>query len=168
MSRAASLYGAKRFATGNVGLSRMTGLGTVIGKLRSAKSKRLGPSFEVGLIKAGLFLLVVSQKVVPVWRGPLKASGRTLNIGGKGYLADVVVAYGAGANYAVVVHEDLNKVHGTAFNLKYAEQIRNASTPKERAYFFNRGKGQQAKFLEMPARIHRPRLMAIVYKDAAR
>lgn len=168
MSRLLSLYGAKRLATGGVQLSRMTGLKTVLGKLRSVKKIRLGPGFEVGLKKAGLLLLAESQKLVPVWRGPLKASGRTTNIGGKGYSADVVVAYGAGANYAVVVHEDLDKVHGAAFNRRYAGEIRNARTPGQKAYYFKRGENQQAKFLETPARLFRPAMLVLIYKDASR
>ncbi len=168
MSRLLSLYGAKRLATGRVGLSRMTGLGHVLGNLRSAKRVRLGPGFEVGLKQAGVFLLALSQKIVPVWRGPLKASGRTLNIGGKGYSADVVVAYGAGANYAVVVHEDLDKAHGAVFNRKYASEISNAKTPQQKAYFFKRGENQEAKFLEKPARLHRGTLTAIIYKGASK
>lgn len=168
MSRLLSLYGAKRVATGRVGLSRMTGLKSVLGKLKSAKKVRLGPGFEVGLKQAGIFLLAESQKIVPVWRGPLKASGRTLNIGGKGYLADVVVAFGAGANYAVAVHEDLAKVHGAAFNRRYAKQIAGARTPEQKAYYFKRGENQQAKFLEKPARLFRPQLTAIIYKDASK
>ncbi len=168
MSRLLSLYGAKRVATGRVGLSRMTGLGSVLGKLKGAKKVRLGPGFEVGLKQAGVFLLAASQKIVPVWRGPLKASGRTLNIGGKGYLADVVVHYGAGANYAVVVHEDLDKAHGAAFNIKYARQIADARTADQKAYYFKRGEDQVAKFLEKPARLHRGTLFAIVYKGASK
>jgi len=168
MSRLLSIYGAKRVATGSVGLSRMTGLGTVLGRLKGAKKIRLAPGFEVGLKKAGLFLLRKSQEIVPVWRGPLKASGRTMNIGGKGYSADVVVAYGAGAGYAPVVHEDLTKVHGAAFNRRYTQEIRSANTPEQKAYYFNRGENQQAKFLEKPARIYRPLLLALIYKDASK
>lgn len=168
MSRLASLYGAKRVATGRVGLSKMTGLGSVLGRLKKVKSVRLGPGFEVGLKRAGLFLMRKSQEIVPVWRGPLRASARTMNIGGKGYLADVVVSFGAGAPYAVVVHEDLNKVHGEAFNRKYAVEISNAKTAQQKSYYFKRGKNQQAKFLEKPARIYRPQLIALIYGSASK
>jgi len=168
MSRLLSIYGAKRVATGKIGLSKMTGLGTVIGRLKSAKKVRLGPGFEVGLKKAGLFLLRKSQEIVPVWRGPLRASGRTRNVGGKGYLADVVVGFGAGANYAVVVHEDLTKAHGAVFNRKYASEISNAKTAEQKAYYFKRGENQQAKFLEGPARLYRPAIIALIYGSASK
>ncbi len=167
MARLFSLYGARRVATGGFQLSRMTGLKSVLGKLKSVKTVRLGPGFEVGLKQAGLFLLGASQRIVPVWRGPLKASGRTLNIGGKGYLADVVVAYGSGAPYAITVHEDLTKVHGAVFNRRYAGEISAAQTPEQKAYYFKRGENQQAKFLEAPARQYRPQMIALIYKGAS-
>lgn len=55
----------------------------------------------------------------------------------------VVVGYTA--NYAVYVHENLQAVHGAAFNAKYSAEI-------DRGVEHSRGPNQQAKFLEQPAR----------------
>ena len=104
-------------------IKTVTGLNTVLRNLTSAK-KNLAAGIARGLKKGGLHLQRKSQEIVPVDWGDLKGSSFIRNIGGSGFDTDIVVGYGnAGANYAVFVHEDLNKAHGKAFNIKHAAEI---------------------------------------------
>jgi hypothetical protein len=59
--------------------------------------------------------------------------------------SNVSVSVGYTAAYAVFVHEDLQKAHGAAFNIKHADEIASGAE-------HSRGPEQQAKFLEGPAR----------------
>jgi hypothetical protein len=52
---------------------------------------------------------------------------------------------GYSTNYALFVHEDLEKRHGSVYNEYYAAEI-------DAGLMHSRGEGQQAKFLEQPAR----------------
>ena len=113
-----------------------------------------------GLKRGGLLLQRESQKIVPVDKGPLKASAFTRNVGGSGFKTDIVVGYAQG--YAVYVHEDLEKAHGAAFNEKYAELIADPGNKR----FRSRGPNQQAKFLEQPARELRPVILKIIHQEA--
>jgi len=120
----------------------------------------------VGLYKAGLFLQRESQKIVPVQKGELKNSAftRRFNIG-MGLAAYVIVGYTA--PYTVYVHEDMDKAHGGAFNIKHADEIAHAKANKLKAStaeggMFNRGENQQAKYLESPARTKRIEMLAII------
>lgn len=66
---------------------------------------------------------------------------------------NVVVGYTA--SYAVYVHENLEAAHGEAFNAKHAAEIAaGAGRKKGERRVMSRGAGQQAKFLEQPAREH--------------
>ena len=108
--------------------------------------RRLG----VGLKKGGLLLQRESQKIVPVDKGPLKASAFTRSIGTK-KRPHVIVGYTAG--YATVVHENLDARHGAAFNAANSEKGAKL-----------RGPDQQAKFLEAPARQHRKTILAMIFR----
>lgn len=139
------------------------GVDKVIRNLR--RSVRVtGASLGRGLKEAGLYLQRESQKIVPVHTGDLKGSAFTRNVGGAGFDTDIIVGYTAG--YAVYVHEDLEKAHGRAFNVKHAAEIAGASTKAQKKLWFNRGENQQAKFLEMPARQQRKELIRIIRREA--
>jgi hypothetical protein len=122
----------------------------LIEKMRKRGTYKL----QIGLVLAGEFLLRESQKLVPVDYGNLKASAfiRT-----NGHLQ---VTVGYTANYAVYVHEDLDKKHGQSFNIYYAAEI--AKHPKHGPFRHDRGPDQNAKFLEMPARRYVPEMRAII------
>lgn len=140
-------------------VSGIKGLPQVLSNLKRA-GKKVAAGVERGLKKGGLHLQRCSQKIVPVNMGNLKGSSFCRSIGGVGFATDIVVGYTA--KYAVFVHEDLNKAHGEAFNVKYAEKIA-AGLP---GFKGGRGPGQQAKFLEKPARDERRTIIRIVQKEA--
>ena len=138
---------------------KITGINTVIRNLGKAKGV-LGTGVARGLKKGGLHLQRKSDEIVPVDLGDLKGSSFCRNIGGRGFDTDIVVGYGSEAcNYAIYVHEDLDKAHGKAFNIKYAKEITAGTMP-------NRGENQQAKFLERPAREERKRIVRIIQREA--
>lgn len=91
---------------------------------------------ERGLIKAGLFLQRESQKVVPVDTGALKNSAFTRKTG-SGFRTNVTVGYTV--EYAIYVHEDMDARHKP---------------------------GKIAKYLEVPARDNREKIMAIIRGEA--
>lgn len=171
----------------------LQGLDIVIEKLNKFTAK-LPEHFETGLKKAGVYLQRESQKIVPVWTGNLKASAYTKVVkrrgfvgrmilgefkagGGQGIMTDVVVGYGSSAKYAIYVHQNLDKAHGTAFNVKHAAQIaakmkvhkkgKNAGKTywSRKEYYRPRGPDQQAKFLEVPARNKRAEMLEIIAKS---
>lgn len=144
----------------------ISGLNTVIRNM-SKTHKVLGRDIARGLVKAGVFLYGEAQKIVPVQIGHLKGDSETRNIGGGGFDADVIVVYNA--DYAAYVHEDLDKLHGRAFNIRYAKEIAAAKGTKRGTAaggMFNRGVNQQAKFLEKPAREKRRKLIRIIQAEA--
>ncbi len=140
-------------------LASISGIDEIIRNLKRIDAQ-IARGVARGLKRGGLLLQRESQKIVPVDKGSLKASAFTRNVGGSGFKTDIVVGYTAG--YAVYVHEDLEKAHGTAFNEKYAEQI---ADPKNKQ-FHSRGSNQQAKFLEQPARQLKPVILRIIYQEA--
>ena len=149
-------------------LVELKGVDTVIRNLKKA-GDTLGRGTARGLKSGGVFLERESRKIVPVQLGNLKASSFTRNIGGTGFRTDIIVGYTA--EYAVYVHEDLEKAHGEAFNIKHAREIAAAAgTPRGTAKggFFKRGKDQQAKFLEKPAREKRREILGIIHREANR
>ena len=83
---------------------------------------KIGRRVAVGLKEGGLFLQRQSQLVVPIDTATLKNTARTNNIGGEGFDADIIVHYGAGAEYAVYVHEDLDAKHAPGKTAKYLER----------------------------------------------
>ena len=138
-------------------LVQVKGLDKVLNKLSRANDK-IAAGVARGLVKGGLHLQKKSMEICPVDTGNLRGSSFCRNVGGHGFSADVVVGYTA--NYAVFVHEDLNKLHGRAYNEFYAADI----AAGRRA---NRGENQQAKFLEKPAREERRTIIRIVQREAA-
>ena len=150
---------------------KITGINTVIRNLTKAK-KNIAAGVGRGLKKGGLHLQRKSQEIVPVDWGDLKGSSFCRNVGGTGFDTDIVVGYGSEAcNYAVYVHEDLNKAHGAVFNAKYAEEIAGGKMTykgKKKKPKANRGEKQQAKFLERPAREERRIIIRIIQREAKR
>lgn len=154
-------------------LRQITGVRSIIQKMTAAKTKT-GGDVARGLKKGGLFLQGKSEDIVPVQLGNLKNSSFCRNVGGSGVKTDITVGYTA--DYAAIVHEDLEKTHGKDFNVKHAVEIRAASeaprgTAKARrgtakGGMFNRGEDQQAKFLEAPAREFRKEILKRVYEEA--
>ncbi len=123
-------------------------------------NSRIAAGIARGLKKGGLHLQRKSMDIVPRDLGVLAGSSFVRNVGGRGFDTDIIVGYGSeGANYAVFVHEDLNKVHGAVFNVKHAKEIA-AGTMR------NRGENQQAKFLEKPARDERRAILKIIHREA--
>lgn len=134
---------------------RISGLPQVLNKLRTSAKPKIGTAVARGLKKAGLALLRESQQLVPVDTGNLRGTGKCRNVGGSGFDADVVVAYGGeNCNYAVYVHEDTTKKHGAAYNAAYGSEGEKL-----------RGEKQQAKFLEQPAREMRSELIKIIVDE---
>lgn len=143
-------------------VGKITGVEQVIGRLRKSQTIT-GRGVSRGLKEAGKFLFRESQAIVPVHQGHLKGSG-FIRRRGIGFKTDVIVGYTA--KYAVYVHENLDAVHGTAFNIRFAEEIGAAHTPAQKKMWFNREPNQQAKFLEKPARTKRKKLLQIIAREA--
>lgn len=137
-------------------VSQLTGFRSFVTNLRS-QNLRIQQGVERGLKRAGLLLLRYAQKIVPVEFGLLKASG-FVRVEGYGMAARVNVGFTAA--YAIYVHENLDAAHGAAYNTKYADDIK-AGRKKAR------GPNQQAKFVERPAREHRPELLAVIRASIA-
>ena len=97
-------------------LTSITGTKAVLAKLHKQYGI-IDARIIYGLISGGKFLKAQSQKMVPVQTGHLRGSSFIRNVGGKGFLADIVVGYEA--EYAVFVHENVNAAHGKAFNIKH-------------------------------------------------
>ena len=114
---------------------KITGMTKVLRNLKASAAKT-AMQVQTGLKKGGLFLQRESMKIVPIDLNHLRPSARTDSTG-SGFKTDVVVHYGAGADYAVYVHEDLEAKHKV---------------------------GKQAKFLEQPARQKKNEIFKIVAK----
>jgi len=146
---------------------KFEGLGTVKKNLRTFNHRK-GREFSRGLKKAGLHLQRTSQKYYcPVQTGNLKDSAFTRAYGREW---DTAVLVGYTAAYAAFVHEDLTKAHGKEFNAKHAVEIARAAerglkSATVEGGMFMRGKFQQAKFLEKPARVLRPVLLRIIVTE---
>ena len=132
--------------------------------------KNLAAGTARGLKKGGLYLKSKSDEIIPVDWGVLKGSGFCRNVGGSGFDTDIIVGYGSEfCNYAVYVHEDLNKAHGKEFNIKHAAEIAAGKMTykgKKKKPMANRGENQQAKFLERPAREERRPIIKIIQREA--
>jgi len=152
------------------------GSAEVIANLDTKLRKRAGRGVERGLKSAGKFLLRKSKEIVPVQTGKLKGSSHITKVG-SGLRTSVFVGYTA--DYAVWVHEDLDKAHGAAFNRKYADLIATRSQRAARRRkmgltttvandpYFKRGEYEQAKYLEKPARDNRQWLLAAISSEIA-
>ncbi len=147
-------------------LTNVTGLNSVLQNLSKAKTV-LAAGVGRGLKKGGLHLLKATDKYTPVQLGNLRNSKFVRNVGGSGFDVDVIVGFTA--DYAAVVHEDMEKAHGEKFNIRHAEEIAAAAgTPRGTAKggMFARGEHQQAKFLERPAREEKKRIIRIIQREA--
>lgn len=131
-------------------------------------------SIARGMKEGGKHLLRESMKIVPMWTGALRASGRVDNIGGEGSDVDIVVHYGGGSKgsgaYSVYVHEikDPPVAHGASFNRKHAAMIAllSGGKKKKHSYYYNRKPEEQFKFLEKPAREERDAIIRIIRQHA--
>lgn len=145
---------------------RLEGIDKVKTALRIRRG-RYASGIERGLKTAGLFLLRESMKLVPVQTGALRASGPAVTRAtGSGFRTVMTVGYGT--DYAVFVHENLEAAHGAKFNVKHADRIAAATTPAQKAIWFERGPRQTAKFLEIPLNMYRSRLAQIVRQEASK
>ena len=157
---------------------QIKGVSQMLSKLKGS-TNTMQDKASAGLRLAGLFLQRESQKIVPVQTGHLKNTAFTRKTGQR-LMTDVTVGYTA--KYATYVHEDLDKAHGQAFNVKHADEIANAGKwssslktkkttfkPKKdlkkgtaASGMFPRGENQQAKFLETPGKQKRLEMLAII------
>jgi len=114
-----------------------------------------------GLRAAGEHLRGKAEHYVPVMSGDLRKSGKVEHIG-TSLCPAVKVNFGAGLEYAALVHEDITRVHGKAFNIWHKKRIQAASTVKQKKMWFYRREQEQAKYLERPLREEKVKLMLIV------
>ena len=144
-------------------VTQLKGVEKMIAHWNRRRQKNLA-GLANGLKQAGLILLRASQNIVPVDTGNLKASAFIRDDSQTPEQPAVIVGYTA--NYAIFVHEDLNALHGEAFNQAYADLIaaRKAKRGAKGSLrpFHSRGPQQQAKFLEQPFRELRPQLKEII------
>jgi len=143
---------------------RITGVDELVNRLIRTNGF-IEKGIGAGLKQAGKYLLKESQKIVPVQKGILKASG-FVKATGSGASTNVAVGYTA--TYGLYVHENLEAAHGKAFNEKHAEEITTASTPAQKRIWFRRGPNQQAKFLEKPAREGQGKMLQIIEQTTER
>lgn len=120
------------------------------------RRQRTLESFKRGLIKAAIALFRDTQEIVPVETGALKRSGKVEVTNQSDNKSEVEISYSM--PYALIVHEDLSKAHGKAYNEKYAADI--AAGRK-----FARGPNQQAKFVEKPLRENRRHYQNIIKRE---
>ncbi len=106
---------------------------------------------EIGLKKAGVLLLAESLKQVPVDTGFLRRSG---DIQVSGSLLTTKVMVGYKANYALMVHE----------NVEMAGQGKPRRPPHKGLYWDPQGKAK-AKFLEDPFKELLPQMKSIIQKE---
>ncbi len=154
---------------------QVRGLERILARLAKQKQD-LAKRCETGLKAAGLELLRDSMALVPIDTGTLRASApqttRLVPPTGGGFDSKMIVGYGTA--YAVYVHEDLDALHGQAYNDAYIiqsqttvrsgknkGQTRTRRKWSQRAVAMGyhrggkphiRGPHQQAKFLERPFR----------------
>lgn len=125
-----------------VDIAKVRGAKTVMRQLRQKQRDHLKNTGR-GLMRGGLLLQRLSQKVVPIKTGVLKNSAFTRYEGSFGtesiLTSDPTVRVGYTASYAIRVHEDLTMRHK---------------------------KGKIAKFLELPYRENRDKIMNEIRKGA--
>lgn len=128
----------------------------------AASLKRKGTAVAAGckrgITKSALLLQGWSQEIAPVEFGILKNSAYT-KVEGAGF--DAVASVGYTAAYALYVHENLDAVHGSAYNAKYADEIAAGK-------LHTRGPNQQARFLIEPAIEHRTDIIDTIQAEAAK
>lgn len=115
-------------------------VGRIRTKIRSL-GQASGPVVERAMEHIANILLKEAKELVPIETGALWASGRLI-WERRGLRTDVYVAFGGmgfGIDYGVLVHEDLTKSHGAAYNSRYAREIARgrlrAKRPQETAKF---------------------------------
>ena len=116
-------------------LTMVTGVEEVLKNLSGSRAL-LERRWPYALAKGGLLLQRMSQEIVPIDTGNLKAGAFTRSEG-KGFGTDVSVGYVA--HYAVYVHENLEARHKP---------------------------GKEAKFLEKPMRENRDQILEVIQKAA--
>ena len=84
------------------------------------KSEEIIANARKAMKQGGQLIQRVSQKLVPVQYGVLKASAFTRDISIEG---KIIIQVGYTAAYALYVHENLDALHGAAFNTVYADRI---------------------------------------------
>lgn len=144
-------------------MAKIQYLDSVQASIRKLGKRKL-EGLEAGLIGGGLLLIKASLPLCPVDSGNLRATwyvrsgdkqpqkGRKADTSRMGtnpsskILPSVEVGYTA--DYAIYVHEDLEKRHGSDYNAWYGEEISEGKKS-------DRGPDQQAKFLEQPLRTER-------------
>ena len=135
-------------------MSQIKGLERVL-KMMERDKKEKAKRVARNLKRAGLALLGWSQDIVPVDQGNLKATGQCRSTG-NGFETVVTVSYGT--DYGIYVHENLDALHGAAYNEAYAAQI-------AAGLDHSRGPEQRAKFLTGPLRERHDELMEIIGED---
>lgn len=141
----------------------VTGVNKTILGIRKVE-KRVYRNLNRGLHKCADVLLEKSRELCPVDKGDLFLSGKVSKKVSPDGLPRYEVGYGAlnddGHDYAIYVHEDLDALHGAAFNAdpKHAAEIAAGKTHPRREQ-------EQAKFLEQPARQSTPEFRAIVLEE---
>ena len=158
-------------AAGVGGGIRVTGMQKIMNNLM-AVHKRKGNGAEIGLKRAGVFLLRKSKYYCPTQFGEMKAGGQTRKVAGSGMTTVVAVSYFA--EYAPWVHEIRHRTmgkrtvtitHGQEFNVKHEQDIQRAKGTwwgTVEGGMFKRPEQQQYKFLEKPARENLSELRNIV------
>lgn len=124
----------------------------------SGVPSRYAYRFERGLKRAADMLFTRSQDLVPVDTKALSDSGRSYKLAGYGFSSVFVVGYGGDqktGKYAVFVHEDLQKAHGLAYNVKHASDIAAGITHMRRPE-------EMAKFLEFALRSEHGRMVSAI------
>jgi len=116
------------------GMLQIQGVSAVIKRLKAA-NRVTQKQYESRVMRAGRHLQRESMLLVPVDTGNLRGTADTTKLGGKGFETEVIVHYGAGANYAVKVHEDI---------------------------FVGHKKGKESKYLEKPALTERKKILKIL------
>lgn len=124
----------------------------IVKNLRGSREK-IAHACEKGLIRGGVHLLRQSVKEVPVDTGILRSGAFAKKAFGSGFDTDVQVGYVAA--YSIYVHENLDNLHGAAFNAAYAKEI-------AMGLEHTRGENQKAKFLEDPMKRERQNILMII------
>lgn len=145
-----------------------------LAKLKSKlvlQSRTMNQRLSIGLERCGLLIQRESMKLCPVDTGNLRASAFTRVRYRNTPAVEVRVGYTAA--YALYVHENLDALHGAAFNEAHADRISGTKGRKKmrkakgvsgihNPFDHSRGENQQAKFLEQPARELQPEMRAIL------
>jgi hypothetical protein len=127
-------------------------------------AKPLAAKFSRNLVKAGLYLQRESQHLCPIETGVLRNSAFTRKFG-KGWKTKVIVGYTAA--YGIYVHENLDALHGKAYNDFYnaGQAGRDATTGRfTKAKHKKKRPQEQAKFLEDAYKNNRGKIFVIIAK----